>query len=128
MNTFSLYWYIALWFLYVQTMMVWFWGINLWVFAQSSVSYPKVFDLDQNHLTHREIWKVPTFIGSYHELISVILYFLMLLSYCTLIFSLYTKWFILLSSSLFSGRPNYLFHLFKYPNVYWHLIIFSEEV
>lgn len=57
-------------------MMVWFWGINLWVFVQSNVNYPKIFDLDQNHLTHREIWKVPYFIGSllisHHELIIVI--------------------------------------------------------
>lgn len=42
----------------LQTMMVWFWGINLWVFVQANVSYAKIFDLDQNHLTHREIWKV----------------------------------------------------------------------
>lgn len=39
-------------------MMVWLWGVNLLVFAQSSVSYAKIFDLDLNHLTHREIWKV----------------------------------------------------------------------
>jgi hypothetical protein len=44
--------------LVVQTMMVWLWGVNLWVFAQSTISYAKIFDLDQNHLTHREIWKV----------------------------------------------------------------------
>ncbi|KAF9589998.1 hypothetical protein IFM89_030148 [Coptis chinensis] len=47
--------------LLLVTMMVWLWGVNLWVFAQSTVSYPKVFDLDQNHLTHREIWKAITF-------------------------------------------------------------------
>lgn len=41
-----------------QTVMVWLWGVNLWVFAQSTVNYAKIFDLDQNHLTHREIWKV----------------------------------------------------------------------
>ncbi|KAJ9170105.1 hypothetical protein P3X46_018237, partial [Hevea brasiliensis] len=41
-----------------KTMMVWLWGVNLWVFAQSSISYAKIFYLDQNHLTHREIWKV----------------------------------------------------------------------
>lgn len=46
--------------LLLVTMMVWLWGVNLWVFAQSTVSYAKVFDLDQNHLTHREIWKVAT--------------------------------------------------------------------
>ena len=44
--------------LVLQTMMVWFWGINLWVFAQANVNYSKIFDLDQNHLSHREIWKV----------------------------------------------------------------------
>jgi hypothetical protein len=43
-----------------QALMVWLWGINLWVFAQGGVNYAKIFDLDQNHLTHREIWKVST--------------------------------------------------------------------
>lgn len=38
--------------------MVWLWGVNLWVFSQGSVNYAKVFDLDHNHLTHREMWKV----------------------------------------------------------------------
>lgn len=42
-------------------MMVWLWGVNLWVFSQGSVNYTKVFDLDQNHLTHKEIWKVLSF-------------------------------------------------------------------
>lgn len=46
--------------LLLVTLMVWLWGINLWVFAQSSVNYAKVFDLAQNHLTHREIWKSAT--------------------------------------------------------------------
>ncbi|XP_012078153.1 SPX and EXS domain-containing protein 1 isoform X4 [Jatropha curcas] len=46
--------------LLLVTMMVWLWGVNLWVFAQSTVNYAKIFDLDQNHLTHREIWKVAT--------------------------------------------------------------------
>ncbi|CAN4093824.1 unnamed protein product [Withania somnifera] len=46
--------------LLLVTMMVWFWGINLWVFAQANVSYAKIFDLDQNHLSHREIWKCAT--------------------------------------------------------------------
>lgn len=44
--------------LVLQTMMVWLWGINLWFFSQANVNYAKIFDLDQNHLTHREIWKV----------------------------------------------------------------------
>jgi hypothetical protein len=38
--------------------MIWLWGVNLWVFAQSSVNYAKVFDLPQTHLSHREIWRV----------------------------------------------------------------------
>ncbi|EXC23143.1 SPX and EXS domain-containing protein 1 [Morus notabilis] len=46
--------------LLLVTMTVWLWGINLWVFSQSNVNYAKVFDLDQNHLTHREIWKCAT--------------------------------------------------------------------
>ncbi|XP_043805885.1 SPX and EXS domain-containing protein 5 isoform X3 [Manihot esculenta] len=46
--------------LLLVTMMVWLWGVNLWVFAQSTINYAKIFDLDQNHLTHREIWKVST--------------------------------------------------------------------
>ncbi|PIA42652.1 hypothetical protein AQUCO_02000237v1 [Aquilegia coerulea] len=64
--------------LLLVTMMVWLWGVNLWVFAQSTVSYTKVFDLDQNHLTHNEIWKcatwmtivVPTSMTSYLYLYS----------------------------------------------------------
>ncbi|KAK1314151.1 hypothetical protein QJS10_CPA06g00119 [Acorus calamus] len=44
--------------LLLVSMTVWLWGVNLWVFSQSSVSYPKIFDLDHTHLTHREIWKV----------------------------------------------------------------------
>ena len=48
-------------FIVIQTMMVWLWGVNLWVFLQSTVSYAKVFDLDQNHLSHKEIWKVVRF-------------------------------------------------------------------
>ncbi|KAK7295014.1 hypothetical protein RJT34_17917 [Clitoria ternatea] len=46
--------------LLLVTMMVWLWGVNVWVFLQSNVSYPKIFDLDQNHLTHKEIWKCST--------------------------------------------------------------------
>ncbi|XP_047306646.1 SPX and EXS domain-containing protein 1-like [Impatiens glandulifera] len=46
--------------LLLVTLMVWLWGVNLWVFAQSNIGYAKMFDLDQNHLTHREIWKCAT--------------------------------------------------------------------
>ncbi|XP_042489878.1 SPX and EXS domain-containing protein 5-like isoform X4 [Macadamia integrifolia] len=43
-----------------KTMMVWLWGVNLWVFAQSTINYAKIFDLSQDYLTHREIWKCAT--------------------------------------------------------------------
>lgn len=64
--------------LLLVTMMVWLWGINLWVFAQAGVNYAKIFDLDQNHLTYREIWKcamwmtiiVPTSMTAYLYLYS----------------------------------------------------------
>ncbi|KAL6511735.1 hypothetical protein OROGR_021332 [Orobanche gracilis] len=46
--------------LLLVTMMVWLWGVNLWVFAQANVGYTKIFDLDQSHLSHREIWKSAT--------------------------------------------------------------------
>ncbi|CAK8536567.1 unnamed protein product [Lathyrus sativus] len=64
--------------LLLATLMVWLWGINLWFFAQGGVSYSKIFDLDQNHLTHAEIWKcamwmtviVPTSMTAYIYLYS----------------------------------------------------------
>lgn len=46
--------------LLLVTLTVWLWGTNLWVFSQSPVNYAKIFDLDQNHLTHKEIWKCAT--------------------------------------------------------------------
>ncbi|XP_027345571.1 SPX and EXS domain-containing protein 1-like isoform X2 [Abrus precatorius] len=46
--------------LLLATLMVWLWGINLWFFSKGGVNYPKIFDLDQNHLTHREVWKCAT--------------------------------------------------------------------
>ncbi|XP_042489866.1 SPX and EXS domain-containing protein 5-like isoform X2 [Macadamia integrifolia] len=46
--------------LLLVTMMVWLWGVNLWVFAQSTINYAKIFDLSQDYLTHREIWKCAT--------------------------------------------------------------------
>ncbi|GMI99048.1 hypothetical protein like AT5G35730 [Hibiscus trionum] len=64
--------------LLLVTMMVWLWGVCLWVFSQSTVNYARIFDLDQNHLTHREIWKcsvwltivVPTSMTAYLYLYS----------------------------------------------------------
>ncbi|KAB1209838.1 SPX and EXS domain-containing protein 1 [Morella rubra] len=46
--------------LLLVTMTVWLWGVNLWCFSQANVNFAKIFDLDQNHLTHREIWKCAT--------------------------------------------------------------------
>jgi len=48
---------------WIQPMMVWLWGVSLWVFLRSTVSYAKVFDLDQFRLTRKEIWKVVRFFG-----------------------------------------------------------------
>ncbi|KAK4788614.1 hypothetical protein SAY86_019933 [Trapa natans] len=64
--------------LLLVTLMVWLWGINLWVFSQSNIGYAKIFDLDQNHLSHREMWKcamwmtivVPTSMTAYLYLYS----------------------------------------------------------
>ncbi|KAJ7948183.1 SPX and EXS domain-containing protein 1 [Quillaja saponaria] len=64
--------------LLLVAMMVWLWGINLWFFTQAGVNYAKIFDLDQNHLTHREIWRcaiwmtiiVPTSMTAYLYLYS----------------------------------------------------------
>ncbi|BBN14133.1 xenotropic and polytropic retrovirus receptor 1 [Marchantia polymorpha subsp. ruderalis] len=44
--------------LFMMAMMVWLWGVNVQVFLRSRVNYAKVFDLDHNHLTHWEIWKI----------------------------------------------------------------------
>ncbi|EPS68362.1 hypothetical protein M569_06405 [Genlisea aurea] len=46
--------------LLLMTMMVWFWGINLWVFSLANIGYAKIFELDQSHLKHQEIWKCAT--------------------------------------------------------------------
>ncbi|XP_057544318.1 uncharacterized protein LOC130823631 isoform X2 [Amaranthus tricolor] len=56
--------------LLLVTLMVWLWGINLWVFSQANVNYAKIFDIDQTHLTHWEIWKVLLYIAVIMILIS----------------------------------------------------------
>ncbi|GLT84488.1 hypothetical protein SLE2022_027130 [Rubroshorea leprosula] len=64
--------------LLLVTMIFWLWGVSLWVFSQGSVNYAKIFDLDQNHLTHKDIWKcsvwmtiiVPTSMTAYLYLYS----------------------------------------------------------
>ncbi|XP_057850582.1 uncharacterized protein LOC131061087 isoform X1 [Cryptomeria japonica] len=44
--------------LLLVAMMIWLWGVNVWVFSQSSVNYAKIFEFDySNYLTHKEIWK-----------------------------------------------------------------------
>ncbi|KAG6545709.1 hypothetical protein Mapa_012894 [Marchantia paleacea] len=44
--------------MFMVALVLWLWGINLYVFAYSRISYAKVFDLDPSHLTHRDIWKI----------------------------------------------------------------------
>ncbi|CAN6807327.1 unnamed protein product [Brassica oleracea] len=39
------------------TMMVWLWGVNLWVFSRTGVDYAAIFYLGPDHLSHKEIWK-----------------------------------------------------------------------
>ncbi|CAM6086700.1 unnamed protein product [Calypogeia fissa] len=48
--------------LIMVAVMLWLWGVNIFVFLRSRVSYAKVFDLDHNHLTHREIWKIAAWV------------------------------------------------------------------
>uniref|UniRef100_A0A0C9QWA0 TSA: Wollemia nobilis Ref_Wollemi_Transcript_4388_1780 transcribed RNA sequence n=1 Tax=Wollemia nobilis TaxID=56998 RepID=A0A0C9QWA0_9CONI len=65
--------------LLLVAMMIWLWGVNIWVFSQSSVNYTRIFDFDpNNYLTHKEIWKcaswmtiiVPTSMTAYLYLYS----------------------------------------------------------
>ncbi|KAL9274944.1 SPX and EXS domain-containing protein [Drosera capensis] len=64
--------------LLLMALVIWLWGANLWVFSQANVNYAKMFDLDQYHMTHREIWKcaiwmtiiVPTSMTAYLYLYS----------------------------------------------------------
>ncbi|GBG68344.1 hypothetical protein CBR_g2888 [Chara braunii] len=44
--------------LVVVVIVLWLWGINLYVFANSRVSYSKIFEFDHGHLTHGDIWKI----------------------------------------------------------------------
>ncbi|KAG0560487.1 hypothetical protein M758_10G179000 [Ceratodon purpureus] len=44
--------------LFLMAGMVWLWGINVWVFLTSRIPYSRVFDLDLNHISHKEIWKI----------------------------------------------------------------------
>lgn len=42
----------------MQSMMVWLWGLNMYGFLEARIPYAKVFDLEYDHLTHHDIWKV----------------------------------------------------------------------
>lgn len=43
---------------WMQSMMVWLWGLNMYGFLQARIPYGKVFDLEYDHLTNHDIWKV----------------------------------------------------------------------
>ncbi|CAN7127750.1 unnamed protein product [Brassica rapa subsp. narinosa] len=45
------------------TMMVWLWGVNLWVFSRTGVDYAAIFYLGPDHHSHKEIWKVLQFLS-----------------------------------------------------------------
>ena len=44
-------------------MMVWLWGVNLWVFSRTGVDYAAIFYLGPDHHSHKEIWKVLQFLS-----------------------------------------------------------------
>ncbi|CAN6999912.1 unnamed protein product [Brassica rapa subsp. trilocularis] len=46
-----------------KTMMVWLWGVNLWVFSRTGVDYAAIFYLGPDHHSHKEIWKVLQFLS-----------------------------------------------------------------
>ncbi|MCO5575653.1 hypothetical protein L7F22_029456 [Adiantum nelumboides] len=48
--------------LFLLAGMLWLWGINLRVFAASRINFAKVFDLDNNHLTWKEIWTIASWV------------------------------------------------------------------
>ncbi|WZZ90474.1 hypothetical protein YC2023_119053 [Brassica napus] len=45
-------------------MMVWFWGVNLWVFSRTGVDYAAIFYLGPDHLSHKEIWKIVLYLSA----------------------------------------------------------------
>lgn len=44
--------------LFLVAMMVLLWGINIWGFSISRINYAKVFELDNTHLSYKEIWMI----------------------------------------------------------------------
>nr|XP_024384774.1 SPX and EXS domain-containing protein 5-like isoform X2 [Physcomitrium patens] len=45
---------------FLMSAMVWLWGVDVWVFLTARFPYARVFELDPNHITHHEIWKIAT--------------------------------------------------------------------
>ncbi|KAG4981165.1 hypothetical protein JHK85_035123 [Glycine max] len=73
--------------LLLAALMVWLWGINLWFFSQGGVNYAKIFDLDQNHLTHREIWKQNEYCSYYWDAVARMLCIWLVQSFVDKVFS-----------------------------------------
>ncbi|KAF3513559.1 hypothetical protein F2Q69_00001492 [Brassica cretica] len=46
------------------TMMIWLWGVNLWVFSRTGVDYAAIFYLGPDHLSHKEIWKIVLYLSA----------------------------------------------------------------
>ncbi|KAH0934252.1 hypothetical protein HID58_011369 [Brassica napus] len=46
------------------TMMVWLWGVNLWVFSRTGVDYAAIFYLGPDHHSHKEIWKIVLYLSA----------------------------------------------------------------
>ncbi|CAK9223805.1 unnamed protein product [Sphagnum troendelagicum] len=44
--------------MFLMSMMVWLWGLNMYGFLEARIPYAKVFDLEYDHLTHHDIWKI----------------------------------------------------------------------
>ncbi|XP_024397476.1 uncharacterized protein [Physcomitrium patens] len=43
---------------FLMSAMVWLWGVNVYVFLTMRFPYARVFELDPNHVSHQEIWKI----------------------------------------------------------------------
>jgi hypothetical protein len=49
---------LTLWSFSLHAMIIWLWGVNLCVFAQSSVNYSKSFFIFHKHIYLTKIWRV----------------------------------------------------------------------
>lgn len=43
-------------------MMIWLWGINIWVFMTCRINYAKIFELDSSHLSYKETWTIASWV------------------------------------------------------------------